>query len=68
MNIHIIDSNSVMKKSNTTAKVMSNTPSDIADDKNQNHCRVTINYITRTKKIHFLALIHKSIICLKKKL
>jgi hypothetical protein len=25
MNVHIIDSNSVMKKSNTTAKVMSNT-------------------------------------------
>jgi hypothetical protein len=45
MNVHIIDSNSVMKKY-TTAKVMSNTPPDIADD-NRNNCPATINYVNK---------------------
>jgi hypothetical protein len=38
---------------------MSNTPLDIADD-NRNNCPVTLNYITRTKNMHFLVLIHKT--------
>jgi hypothetical protein len=48
MNVHIIDSNSESDEemSNTTAKVMSNTSPNIADD-NRNNCPVTINYVNK---------------------
>jgi hypothetical protein len=48
MNVHIIDSNSDSDEemSNTTAKVMNNTPPNILDD-NRNNSPVTINYINK---------------------
>jgi hypothetical protein len=48
MNVHIIDSNSESDEemSNTTAKVMSNTSPNIADD-NHNNCPVTMNYVNK---------------------
>jgi hypothetical protein len=52
MNVHIIDSNSVMKKCLIQQPkwcLMSNTPPDIADD-NRNNCPVTINYENTIKK------------------
>jgi hypothetical protein len=48
MNVHIIDSNTESDEEmrNTTAKVMSNTSPNIADD-NRNNYPVTINYVNK---------------------